>query len=311
MTKINKKNYFLSAVALVALFLPMTVFASSYKASVGAVAKFGPESEDRCCSSCDDRPINYDWQDVLVDHLEDWDFASINTPKDRSVDHDEWADYDKDDEGYDNSSPNGVDSYHIGMVLTHGGSVHSSSSGYYSYFYAGDPSTDGECQLHYGRTSENDVTWGDGTLRYVFLKSCNSVDYEVWEHGGYSDHDDSSNAQIRDDNLRMMAGFHGSHINYSGEVSRWDGYLDNVEYNGIGEDWVDEMTWIKTGSNNDNCAVAQVWADDEYSADQIYEGGGFNDMQSEHNGSGVEIFYGWENCDPSDGPSLPEARDPR
>ncbi len=100
----------------------------------------------------------------------------------------------------------------------------------------------------------------------------------------------------------MMLGYHGH--SYDGEYyyNMFKGYVDGVRNDGLGDDWVDEMS--KTSGSYRQCATALVWASNASEASNVYLYAGFMDLKAY--GTGYMSFTYIAGCSPSSGaPDLP------
>lgn len=98
--------------------------------------------------------------------------------------------------------------------------------------------------------------------------------------------------------MNMLAGFHGDSIAGEWYYNNFTGYVSGVQYNGIGDDWVDELVNYNSGNNGGHCPAALVFAENTSDADHIYQYGGFEDYQSGYWGTGIRSYYAYEGCNP-------------
>lgn len=244
--------------------------------------------------------VNGPWEDNCADYLknklEDWDYDDADVRAHGDNDWGAWADSFWASGGWDdtsNGSISGVDNYDIGFVYAHG--VHqcpSSGNDYWSRINMGDD------RLYLART-RNEVLWGDDDLNYVIMYSCQTVQLCVFENYGYLW---VATGTVEPTDFGMMMGFHGDTYNDEPGYNNFKDFVSDSKNDDLGDNWVDNMTDLKSGSNNDVCATAVVWAEDESDADRIYEESGFLDYETAD--KGMMYFYGWEGCDPLHGEEL-------
>ncbi len=256
-------------------------------------------SPPRCCSSCDDVSWGDNFAGVFAGKLTDLEYDSIITPSNAGVDHDEWADKETNSHGTDHLSPYGVDTTDVFFIYAHG-ATDNEGGAYFSRFWAGDPSPENACEIRYGESgSFPDVYWGDGDLEYGFMKSCQSLQRETFLQDAYD------SLTIGQSQFKLLAGWHGNTYDSMFDYLAFTFWLQGVDYNGIGEDWVLELSDINP-DEADNCATVVVHAANEADADHILYYGGLLDYQHGYGGNGFSKLYYAEGCDPAGGNPLPD-----
>ena len=318
--RIFRLKHLITSIAVLSVVVTTFVFkanATTREAVIANISKFNEPGRCDCmkdasagkvCSTGYNK-LGNDYADYLEDRVTNWysnnSGSRVSRPTNKGVNFTEWADDEGnftpvddyyDDEGNDDASPYGVDSFDYAFLYTHG-----NTSGGGSSVVLGSPDDEGECNLEYGSTSTrtNDVYWGDNDLNFMMIHACQSLNFEQWQNGGY-DQD-----LIAGDEFSMLLGFHGTVWSGPFEYIRFASWASGVQWNGLGEDWVVELTSMPSGSDNDNCATALVYADNEADAEALYYDTGFEDTQSSHRGTRNEYFWKIVGCDPKDGAPIP------
>jgi hypothetical protein len=286
--KRSAQLFFLSVLFL-SVFLfngPRQAYAD-YEAMAHWVENYGGEGE---CSGDDmTNPSDYfaEWyQHVYPEGQYEYDFNYWS--HDTAVDKIDFI------EDGDHSYPNGTDWADALFVMSHG--THScSASPYWSRIVMGDDNGEETCRVY--QTSE--IFWGNGgsneDANAVLFFVCGSVQLCVWEAYGY--HSMRAGAQFN-----VLNGWHGTAMWSWWGLEDFEDYMDAVEFNGIGDDWVEELTTLWIWPYDDDCATAVTWGSSEADMDDNYYYSGFKDFHS--TGSGYSAFYYIEGCDPASGEEL-------
>jgi hypothetical protein len=239
---------------------------------------------------------DFSWATDTVGYLEDkldlWGFDETYYHGNTFVDSQDLADVNEDATGWDHAGPHGIDSADIGMVYSHGG--YSCANDHHSYIKMGD-ANGAECNLHYSSAASfNDAWWGDSDLNAMIVDTCSSAQWCVWNNGGY---------YAVSGNFAALLGFHGISSDRSSHTNNFENFTDNSRYNGLGDNWVDDLTRRPIGADNDECAVAIIYADNDSDADYIFDYMGLQDWKTPGSHT-VSYYYYIENCNPDDGQQL-------
>lgn len=143
----------------------------------------------------------------------------------------------------------------------------------------------------YGEDDDHDTNIG-------ISFSCNSAQLCVWKGGGYS-------AMSRG-KFMIWNGFHGLSYDSKDNYNRLRSYVRGAKYDGIGDDWVDEMTDLKFWwwEPYEQCATSVTWGANKSELRTHYKKGGFRDWHNVGRGW-TGIFYICK-CDPTNGERLPK-----
>ena len=197
--------------------------------------------------------------------------------------------------GADNVDLEGTDWADVLFFRGHGSHTCSSTYGYYSSFSM-DNSTN-TCTVN----TKNHVRWAEGganeELNQFVAFACQSGQYCVWENDGYHLANPNSGTYFA-----VWNAFHGNGAAKTNDGDRYYNYITTAWANGIGEDFVDMFTEIKTGADNDLCAVSIIFGIDEAKQDHIFTWGGFRDHDDPES-TADSGFYSVP-CDPASGPAL-------
>jgi hypothetical protein len=228
--------------------------------------------------------------------LDSWGYDETTIVANGDVDFRDWADIDEHSDGLDHASGYGMDQADVGFLYAHGG--RDCTSGLeHSALQMGDPTWYSEPQAcflwegAYGST--NDVEWGDTDLNIVIADTCQSAHKCVWSHYGYN--------RMQAGNFGAYLGFHGISYDSLNHKNHFEDYMDGVRYDGLGDDWVDDMTKI-WGADNDECAIAITYGSSSSSRDTIFNYGGMQDFKTVTGDS--TSFYYIADCNPGDGAKL-------
>lgn len=227
----------------------------------------------------------------LRDKLDSWSFDSVYYGGNTFLDFPDVTDPDIVASGDDNVATRGVDSADVGMLYSHGS--YSCGTNDHSSVVMGDNRS--TCRMEYGSGSTaNDSWWGDTDLNVMIIDTCLSAQYCAWNAGGY---------YHVDGNFAMLLGFHGISYDSNRHTNNFEDFVDDSRFNGLGDNWVDEVTRRPLGSDNDECAVAVVYEDTASAADSTFDFMGFDDWKTP--GSHTASYYYYiNNCDPRSGKQL-------
>jgi len=178
------------------------------------------------------------------------------------------ADRSLDSDGDDHIANYGWDTHDLAFLYSHGGK---SCSSEYSSVKMGR-GTD-QCKLYIGKDySGNDAWWGGGQsggsdLNIAIIDTCQSVHKCVWAGGGYRNNSGSFGA---------LLGFHGESYDSSTHTGNFEDFVDMSRYDGLGLNWVTEMTEFY-GVNEDECATVVTIGSTSSDRNNIYNNGGLQD----------------------------------
>lgn len=139
------------------------------------------------------------------------------------------------------------------------------------------------------------ILWGNDDANVAIFFSCETVQYCVWNAGGYD--------KMGTGQFNTLLGFHGDMQLSTDNNTRLDGYLSGTKLDGIGDDWVDELTTIHSGSNNDECATAVVFGSTSSLRTAQYMNGGYKDLKATDSSRSSSIWY-ISGCDADFGETL-------
>lgn len=281
-------KYTIPSVAVLAAVLAAGTAEAAREGTLYYVNDF--DGADACGGS--DLSWGDDTVGYLEDKLDDWGFDSVYYHGNRWLDFEDVSDADENVNGEDEVSSRGIDSADIGMMYSHGGK--NCSGSHYSSVKMGD--NDGaSCTLLYSSSAAgNDSWWGDTDLNAMIIDTCSSAQWCVWNNSAYFH---------ADGNFATFLGFHGLSYDSRKHTNNFEDFVDNSRYNGLGDNWVDELTRRPIGSNNDECAVAIIFEDSSSDADFTFDYMGFDDWKTP--GSHTTSYYYYINgCDPDGGNAL-------
>jgi hypothetical protein len=137
------------------------------------------------------------------------------------------------------------------------------------------------------------MVFGDsgGDSNIFMFASCQSIQYCVWDNGGYW--------PTMNNDMAIMLGFHGDMYDSLDNDYAYGAYVRDTATDGLGDNWLD---WLYTES--DQCPTAVVKASSGSVATNYYDHGGLKDFQSTGTATMSSIFY-LCGCDPSNGEALP------
>jgi hypothetical protein len=292
------------AAAILGLWLGNAGAASAEEEAVG----FGIDeftSSDCSWVGAVDLSHSQEWADLLDDIFAAEGFAQTTRWVDAGVDGRDFSDVTKQlSYGDDDEDDNGADHADIALLVTHGGHIHS-AGGYYSEFLMGDDGEGaGDGFLSCVPNTRDDFLLGDGgshDVEVAIAVACQSAHKDVWDDGAYFD------VRVRDGSFNTWLGFHGNSYDGSTDVNRFEDYLENSFWNGLGDNWLDELYRNPWGSDNEQCPTAVVFCETETDCDHQFDWGGFSDrfeVGTSDTKSLSKIFY-LGGCDPGAGPALP------
>ncbi len=200
-----------------------------------------------------------------------WGFDRRIYEYDVEVEFIDLADSSEDPFGADHVSPNGIDTADVGFIYTHG-SFRCDPWEHRTRITMGSSWRDNECRLDIGKdSSSNDVDFGDKDLNVLILDTCFSLQKCVWDDGQY---------YVNGSKLNAILGFHG--ISYDGQrhYNHFKDYVDSSRYNGVGDNWVDDMTDLLPLANKEECAVAVVFGATSTDRDHIFNNAGLQDWKT-------------------------------
>ncbi|MFN3197632.1 MAG: hypothetical protein ACE366_04280 [Bradymonadia bacterium] len=256
------------------------------------------EFSSQCGSSDLSRSITFaeNFDEVFDNWISEGKWGQSSLKTDANVDDYDWTDASKQGWGDDNDDNRGADHADVAFISTHGVSP---TGGAYTSIKMGDATTSGEggndvCSVR----TDNHMHFGSdgGDLEIVILAACETGQYKVWDNGNYD------GSRHRDGRLRTWLGFHG--ISYDTLAGRITDYAESSYYNGLGDNWIDEMYRNRWGSDNDECPTSIIYGESTSEMNSQHDYGGFNDR----NKSGTvknkrKIFY-IDGCDPKSAPEL-------
>ncbi len=282
--------------SLISLILLSTMFVLNTYAAHQELAVFGINEFDSECGGGD---LNYsdEFVDKVRDQFEDrgwWTFRRFNA----GVDGRDWADSSKSTWGNDASSE-GVDHADVGLLSTHGGSDSDSSWYVMGDDHSGpDDTGTSECSPD----TQFDIIFGNGSgdLEVVILAACQTAQKGVWDNTGYF------HARDRYGKLNTWLGFHGNSYDSNADSNRIKKFAKNSFFNGLGDNWLDEMYWDPSGSNNTQCPTAIIFCENTSDCDRQFDYGGFDDRFKVTNSDvkSWSTYYYLKNCNPASGSKL-------
>jgi len=196
--------------------------------------------------------------------------------------------------GADDTVNTGTDWADIVWFRGHGGYTCSSTNGYYSTF-AMDNDTN-TCSI----STKNHIRWHYGGEINVFVSyACHSGQLCVWSHDGYHLPNPNVNSYFA-----VWNAFHGVGTATTSDGTYYYDYIRSARAEGIGDDFLDMFTKIKSGSDNDICPVSIIFGIDQDKQEHIYTWGGFMDQDDPDSTANSAYFH--LACDPAGGNALDE-----
>lgn len=231
------------------------------------------------------------FSDLRADNL--WD--DVQTRNNTSARGSYWTDASKADDcnctADDEKDKYGADDADVLYIHTHGGH----HQGVDSYLLMGNGSYD--C---YAYTTENMLFNSD--LQIAVVKACQSGNYDVWLGRGYG-------AQFNEtaSPFTMWNAFHGDSSCGSNVTSYVDSYVKESDFNGVGENWLDEAYDYDSGSNDDDCPVSILFGALKADRELMFTYGGWKDRKDTGDKTGASTYFYIGGCDPSNGDPLPNS----
>jgi hypothetical protein len=278
-------------VAGLALLTVSAASAAVHECHVYGVAEFGGAGE--CGTSSQTHNVHEKTAEKFSDHFDDmissgiWN--SVYTRNNSSCRGTYWEDPSKQGSGDDTHSGYGADECDVLFIHTHGG--HSASSDY-SSLSMGNSAYD--CSVR----TDDDMLW-NSDLDIAVVKACQSGDYGVWGDGGYRQEFTTTASTFR-----MWNAFHGNSSCGTHVKSYVKSYARDSDYNGVGENWIDEAYDDNSSANDDDCPCSIVMGSSSSLRDSMFEYGGWRDRKNVGDKTGSSYFY-VSGCDPSSGTVLP------
>ncbi len=259
------------------------------------IADFGGTGE--CGSSNQSHSVHEKTADRFSDHFDDLmssgDWDDVDDRNNTAARGSYWTDSSKTGTcactADDTRGGYGADEPDVFFVHTHGGHR---TSDWSSHILTGNNSYD--CRP---RTNDNMLFNSDTEIAVV--KTCQSGDYQVWQNGGYRQQFTTTASTFT-----MWNAFHGDSSCGSRVKTYVKGYAESSDYNGVGENWIDEAYDWDLGSNNDDCPTSIVMGSNGANRDLMFEYGGWLDRKNTGSKIGSTIYY-VSGCDPSNGITLP------
>jgi hypothetical protein len=233
------------------------------------------KTAERFSDHFDDLEADGDWDDVV-------------TRNNQSADGINWIDASKDAAGDDSELGWGADDADVVFIHTHGYRDANTRSG----LLMGD--NDFECWVE----TDFDMFFDDD-LDIAIIKACQSGNRDVWLGGGYRQQFTEPASTFT-----VWNAFHGDSSCGSHVKGYVEDYAEDSDWNGVGENWIDEAYDSDWGANNDDCPVSIVMGSNSDDREHMYEYGGWLDIEDTGDKTGSTIFY-ISGCDPSDGATLP------
>ena len=271
-----------------------SVFAAINETHVYGVATLGGSGQ--CGDSSESHTVHTDTAGVFADHFKDlrsaglWD--DVDSNNNTSCRGSYWTDSSKTGacscEADDANNNQGADDADVLFIHTHGGHTNGVRSG----LRMGNSAYD--CWVQ----TDNNMFF-DADLDIAVVKACQSGNYDVWAGGGYRQQFTNSGSS-----LRMWNAFHGD-SSCGNHVTRYvRRYANNSDYNGVGENWIDEAYDDSSSANDDDCPTSIVLGSTKPNRDHLFVYGGWRDREDTGAKTGSTIYY-ISGCDPSHGAVLP------
>ncbi len=262
------------------------------------IDQFGTAANQCGSATTSDLSYSVAFAEVFADAFRDEGWSSVEEWHDAAVDGRDWIDVGKDPgDGADAVDPFGADHADVALLSSHGSHKHS-ADGYYSNFTMGDD--DEECYA----STRDDILFGDaasgGDLEVAILATCTSAHYDVWLDSGYFD------VRTSNGKLSTWLGFHGLSYDSSTDRNRLEDYAQDSFFNGLGDNWLDEMHRNPWGADNTQCPTAVIFCEFTSDCDSQFTWGGFDDRfkVTASDSKFRSRFYYLDGCDPAGGPEL-------
>lgn len=226
-----------------------------------------------------------------------WDFDRATSYTDSQVYFDRLADQGQDGIGQDHSFV-GADSHDIAVVYSHGNATcsHFPLPTYWSTTVMGNSGQ--SCDFRYGNPSTawgfNDAFWGNTDVEWMILDACHSLDRCVhFQYAGYP----GGYLGINSPNLSGILGYTNCSTDSFVHALSTDVFVSTSRYNGMGDNWVDDMTilWPNDPDASNECASAIIYGDNQNDRNYIYNWAGFQDRKTPTSSSKNHLYFN-ENC---------------
>lgn len=278
-----------SFLAIAVMIVSASAFAE-YEMVAFGVRSFGAADE------CPGSDLTYPVLDATKVHnaLEDLGYDQHQLYSSHDVDGRDFTDRAREDWGRDENDPTGTDFADVVFYAGHGFRKCEANK-YYSGLVMGDFNHGNETCLP---NSKSNMIFGDsgGDANVLVFAACQSAQYCVWDHLGYN--------PLLNNMANILNGFHGASHDDSTLDELYEDYIYSAENNGLGDDWVDLLTIIRSGSDNDDCATSVIYGKYRSDRDNQYNNGGFFDFKDTGSHSGTGMYYICD-CDPNAGDPLP------
>jgi len=245
------------------------------------------------CDATDGYPGNLiyagDMADNWHDEIDAWSSFDANLVLyDEYPEGEDLEDSDVSTYGTDFQTGEGVEYFDVAYVIAHGS--YSCGSPYYVELGFTD-TVHTDC-----RPRTSGMQFGDGDLDIFYTSACNSAQHCVFTNGGFGGLDAG--------NFNLWGGFHGINTDGPGIPGSVTDFVSGTRYSGAGSHWLAEMNHIRLGSDNDDCAIAIVEADNGTDADNYYDNAGIDDYAISTGSHTHRYYYSISGCDPDDGDAL-------
>ena len=234
--------------------------------------------------------------DYWTDEVATWSFdTNLRVTTETAVEGEDMGDADFIGWGTDTQTTDGIDTFDLAYVVSHGGDRSCSTSGL-SFFGLADSDATPLSQTCVPDVQQ-DTEWGDTALNQFFTAACSSVQECVWDDDGY----DTMNS----DDFQLYGGYHG--INTDGPFigSEINDYVNGARSVDVGSDWISIFTEIRVLSDDDDCPGVIIFAQTSTQANNYFNDAGLDDYYSESTGDHSKRFWFFtDGCDPDEGTSL-------
>ena len=282
---------------MIALFLILTTYTMADEEAIG----FGINDFNHCTAS--NLYYSRGFADRFIDAFQDkkadgkWDVAIKKY--DEAVDAEDFADHSKTSEGNDDASGLGVDHADVGFISSHGSAWWTTGLNpnyVIGSFTMGENWHDGN-QWRSSVNTTDEIQLGDD-LEIFVAATCKSAQYSAWTSGGVH------RAWKPGKTIQFWLGFHGISYDSMTDRNRVRIYAKNSFYDGIGANWVEELTRGR-GLSPDQCATVIIRGSSENKITTNFEYGGFADRGKDYNGSwSIQGYFYVGGCAPKGGPKL-------
>jgi hypothetical protein len=143
------------------------------------------------------------------------------------------------------------------------------------------------------------IRLGDRDANVICMDASVCLNYDAWVVTGFQNLDFNDVGS----QLAVANGYHGSPRDDQHGVQEIGDFAYYARVDGLGDDWVDIMYTYRSGSNDDDCAVTVVFAQNVAEANDAYDYSGLTDFHSTGSHLGP-YYYSISGCDPSSGAPL-------